>query len=737
MTTAAPAATGWDRALPYVPRTLVEAVRRRGADSDGWVEALDGSLVVADISGFTPLSEGLARVGTEGAERLTAIINGYFERLLDIAAGLGGDNLKFGGDALLLAFQGDRHADRAVAAAVLMQASTHDFPAVRVGAAHQRLAMSIGVHTASFWFAAAGDQGRMQHLLFGGEAARLAATEGLAQQGEVAVTAQTHQALTDASVEDLGDRLVVRRPSRVLHTPAPPPRLRVDEVPALLPYLPPPVAQALQTTDDGVIQVGDHRRVAVLFLGIRGVNELADREGPRVAFSQVRSYLRTVLDLLERHHGYLAGNDIDPRGTKLICLFGAPVAAEDDAASALRFTVDLLDAWAARESALTHQIGVNVGSVFAGDAGSSHRRDYTIIGDHVNLAARLMGAAEPGSAMVASWVETGRSGRVLTHLDPITVKGKADPVPVGVLRPGATWSDEPAAASGAPVFGRDRELAQLSDLFDRCAAGAGGAVHVVGDAGVGKSLLVETALRDRLDWSVCEGRCYAYTTSQPFSCWVPVLRGLLAVEDVHEPRRRLDEATRALARLVPERVDEIGLLAGILGLDEQEGTRWDSLDGEARRALLFSLITDVVTAGDAPTALIIEDAQWADTSSLALISHLARSLGGAPVLLVVTSRPTELDVLGDHPERIDLGPLTRPAVAALLQHLVGLRGHTLVDTVWDKTAGNPMFTTELAQLLASRVSGDGGVLDTDDLPDRVQGLLMSRIDLLERASDTS
>ena len=563
----------WAQALPYVPRTLVDALARRGDGRAGWIEPLDGTLLVADVSGFTPLSEALSRLGSEGAERLTAIMNGYFERLLDIAAERGGDNLKFGGDALCLAFTGPGHADRAVAAALAMQRSTGDVAAIRIGATHQRLAMSIGVHTARFWFATAGTSARMQHLLLGGEAARLAATEGAAERGEVAVTAATRAALTDADVDDLDDRLVVRRSTDVRVAPSPPVNLTPALGDALLPYLPPRVAESVRADEIDLRGTGDHRRVAVLFVGLRGVNELVDRDGADVAFAEVQAYVQLLLELLDRHHGYLAGNDIDPKGTKFICLFGAPVAAEDDAAAALRFTADLLDAWAARGSPLIHQVGINLGSVFAGDAGSARRRDYTIIGDHVNLAARLMGVAAPGEAAAAAWIESGLDRRILAPDDPVTVKGKSEPVPIGRLQPGARWEALlPAGEVGAPttLVGRDAELAAARGALDRCASGTGPPLHVVGEPGTGTTSLVEAALGDRLDWGVLQGRCYAYTTALPYWCWTGLLGGLLGLES----RAAADAPAAvhdAVARLVPSRTDDAGLLGGLLGIEMGSG----------------------------------------------------------------------------------------------------------------------------------------------------------------------
>lgn len=730
MTTSAASTTtsAWDRALAYVPRTLVDVLAHGGVDADGWIQPLDGTLVVADVSGFTPLSERLARTGPEGAERLTSIMNGYFERLLEIAARLGGDNLKFGGDALLLAFRGPGHADRAVAAALRMQRSTTEFPAIRVGGAHQRLAMSIGAHTARFWFAAAGTPQRMQHLLVGGDAARLAATEGAADRGEVAVTPETVAALTDATVEDLGDRLVVRRSVEPPEQRVVPPFMTDALGTSLLPFLPPMVAEDVRTGAIDLRPAGDHRRVAVLFVGVRGVNELADRAGPEDAFAELQAYVRTVLGLLERHHGYLAGNDIDARGTKLICLFGAPVAAEDDAGAALRFTVDLLDTWADRNSPLTHHIGCNVGSVFAGDAGSSHRRDYTIIGDDVNLAARLMGVAEPGTAVASAWTESRARGRVLTPVAPVRVKGKAEPVPIGVLRPGATWVDSAPSDSATRVVGREEERGRLADALDAALAGRGSGAHVVGEPGTGKTVLVEAVLGTRLDWRVLEGRCQPYTTAQPYSCWAPVVRSLLGIGTAGS-RVALPALRDAVAARLPDRVDEAGLLADLLGPDGPVDPRWDGVDGETRRSLTFTLVTDLVAASDSPTVVVLEDAQWIDTSSAALLAHVAAASRGAPVGMVVTARPpADRQVLPDA-VRIRLGPLPKEAVGELLDDLAGLRGATMLDAVWSKTGGNPLFVVELAQLLAERLAGNG-VVDPDQLPDRVQGLLMGRLDRL-------
>ena len=112
-TLAGPRETAWAAATPYVPSLLLETLRGTPPETPTRIDPLDGTLVFADISGFTALSERLAEMGKEGAERLTNIINSNFERMLDITRDHGGSNLKFGGDAMLLAFIGEDHAYRA------------------------------------------------------------------------------------------------------------------------------------------------------------------------------------------------------------------------------------------------------------------------------------------------------------------------------------------------------------------------------------------------------------------------------------------------------------------------------------------------------------------------------------------------------------------------------------------------------------------------------------------------
>jgi class 3 adenylate cyclase len=156
----------WSLVQSYLPEVLIKAIQNHPRRNSPWIDSVEGSLVLADVSGFTAMTEKLAEVGKEGAEWLTSIINQYFKKMLDIGRSFGGSNLRFGGDALLLLFQGKDHAIRAVATAAAMQTATRQFTTFRVDQYRVHLKMTVGVHSGSFYSAAAGlSEQQMVHLV--------------------------------------------------------------------------------------------------------------------------------------------------------------------------------------------------------------------------------------------------------------------------------------------------------------------------------------------------------------------------------------------------------------------------------------------------------------------------------------------------------------------------------------------------------------------------------------------
>jgi class 3 adenylate cyclase len=195
----------WQAASAYLAPPLIEGLSRRTAAESSWIEPVEGTLLMADISGFTRMSERLAELGKEGAEWLTNTINVYFQSMLDTAAAEGGGNLKFGGDALLILFTGDGHAERGERAAMRMQTANRRQASVRLERERIRLKMSIGVHSGRFGHACGTAGSAHAALILGPDASEVARAEVIAGTGEVVITEATYGMLAGCRVQEKRD----------------------------------------------------------------------------------------------------------------------------------------------------------------------------------------------------------------------------------------------------------------------------------------------------------------------------------------------------------------------------------------------------------------------------------------------------------------------------------------------------------------------------------------------------
>ena len=738
---------------PYLPVSLVDALAGDPGKKPQWIVSQEGSLLFADVSGFTRMSEGLARIGKEGAEILTGIINRYFGAMLDIARSHGGDNLKFGGDALLILFLGEGHATRAVASGLAMLKATKGFPAARVGPDRIRLGMSAGVHSGNFWFASAGVPGnRMQHFVLGREVNRVAAVEGTAPTGELYVTRRTaEQAASACLIERRGNdfravRLTTRDSlSAFVKRDS---RMPDDCIDKVLPYVPPHIVHELQTSGHATGLEGEHRRVAVMFINLLGVDELLEERPPEALLDELQRYVSLLIRLADQYGGFLVSNDIYTNGVKLILAFGAPIAHEHDAANAFRLALHLDQELLRQGGPLRHRIGINSGYVFSGDVGPSYRREYTVMGDDVNLAARLMSAASPGEILVSQQTREEAGPRFeVEEISPISVKGKEEPIQVGLLEAEHHVSVIGATERTGTLLGRETEVDLLHGLCAEVESGNGRTIVISGETGIGKSRLVleyQDYLHDR-GWTIYRGECQSHRAAMPFGPWVDILEAFFGITSEETTSTRTEKVLATIQLLRPDLVEVASLLNALLTLSIPQTEVVRSLDAETRRTRLFDMVADLLraTAEAFPLALVLEDLHWADRSSLQLIDYITTRIGPSNLLVCLTHRPKEgllskakpastiAIVLNELPDNVALQivrtALDRPQLPQQLE-----------EVILSKGKGNPLFLEELARSLRQsgvldrlleapsfRISSDVAALD---IPDRVQALVMSRID---------
>ncbi len=495
----------------------------------------------------------------------------------------------------------------------------------------------------------------------------------------------------------------------------------------------------------------ERRNATVLFADLSGYTAVAERMDPEAVKSMVEGALRRLGVEVARY-----GGAIDKYiGDNVMAVFGAPVAHEDDPERAVRAGLAMQAAMEeineriaqTTDASFSLRVGINSGEVLAGQLGSG----YTVIGDAVNVAARLQAAGRPGSVTVGqtTWRLT-RHSIAYSELEPLTLKGKSEPVPA--------WEAERVIVSGPMVrtardsvdlVGRREEADLLESLYERAVReGRPHLVTVIGQAGVGKSRL----LRELAD-NACErvekpvvrvGRCPAYGSGLAYWALTEIVRGQFEIADTDDSQAAWGKLARGVEKLVSaeetgEPADRVAAaMARPLGIEPPTELTADGDDPQQIRDRLFWAVRSVIEAASRqhPLVLAIEDIHWADEGMLDLIEYLARWVRG-PALIVCLARDELLDRRPGwggarlNATNISIEPLAGEDVRELVADLIGdsdfLNGNraALVAEIAERSGGNPLFAEEMVNRLLEEGAGGGQAL-----PETVHAVLAARLDSL-------
>jgi len=386
-----------DQLVPYVPRTLLG--RLSGATKplgEPFVERSEAALLVADISGFTLLSERLAKRGAEGAEQLTEALNSYFARVIEFIEAYGGDVLRFAGDAPIVLFPAgdDRTArvdatSRAVECALAMQRALHDHPVAEDINLSMRVCVSAGQVVAA---SVGGIENRWEFLVTGAPFEDMAELSRSGKAGDVLVSS--------AVVELLGERLVASglgdgpaRVSKLLRAPAPADSIPVASelhVAAIAPFVPRSVMHSLGAGDSEWF--AEMRRVTVAFANLQGLALLSSGgqvQDDAQSLRELQVAFRAMQTAVYRHGGSINQFLVEDKGVTLLALWGVPSRThEDDPVRAVSAMLEMQRSL--YKLGVACAPGVTTARVYCGHRGSRVRREFAVIGRSVNVAARLM-----------------------------------------------------------------------------------------------------------------------------------------------------------------------------------------------------------------------------------------------------------------------------------------------------------------------------------------------------------
>jgi class 3 adenylate cyclase/tetratricopeptide (TPR) repeat protein len=766
------------RLAAYVPATLVRQVLAAGLPKPGEPQTLMAATLFSDISGFTGMSEELASDGPRGTEELNRVLLLTFTAMIDVIHEMGGAVSHFYGDAMSVYFPDTdgRAARRALACAQMMQRlMLSSFARVATSRPPGKrpvfnLTIKIGVGYGSCQELVVGDPATsLEFVLAGAAVDEAAAAEKCAGSGQVVAS--------QAVLVEAGVALDTRASGGgfyLLETTLPRPEARpilewtdyeaaelthLAEV--VMPFIPPAINRRLQTAHLGAL--AEHRPVASLFVEFDYAGDDDESSAIETATmgSQLQRYYRWASAVVARFgrvnarvNRVLTGD----KGNQLHIIFGAPVAP-DAPDQAIRCALALQRE---RPDFIAGQrLGLAAGKVFAGPVGAADRCEYTVVGDVVNLSARLAQLCPDG----AVWIDPATAERVRQWIDcealpPVQLKGRQTtvaPCQVQGERTVATQLQSYIDRWERPLVGREKELDLLLGAMDAALRGVGGVGALIGPTGVGKSRLLAAGVKQWLaaGGTGLVGVCHQHTTDIPFGPWRSIWGGFFGLQPGMSAAAQAAAVVERTQALAPDSGDEVGLWGEVLGLPIPQSAGLAGLAAEVRQARLFSLVRRCFQAAvrAQPLLIIMEGLHWADQSTLALLDEVAQNLEESPLFLALTFRPlTELSLeVLNRPACVPIivSDLSPGHARRLLQHLVGtaelplpVEQHLgLRDREGRDSPVNPLFLEEALKVMTTagvletngRLRVNEKLLDQVQIPDTIHGLLLARLDRLPPA----
>lgn len=495
----------------------------------------------------------------------------------------------------------------------------------------------------------------------------------------------------------------------------------------------------------------ERRQVTVLFTDMVGFTTFAERTGEEAAFTLMQSLANLMEDAVFEQGGVVQGFT----GDGVMAVFGAPVALEDAPLRACRAALAILERLKAAGGNLEAKhgvrpqlrIGINTGLAVVGQVQGGASAGVTVLGDTVNVAARLQATAEPGVVVMSEAMHRLVQGLVeASFAGEHQFKGKTEPQKVyrlDAIRQGASRFGAAVVRGLSTYVGREREL----DILERGLVEARGQLRVIdvmGEPGMGKSRLLHE-FRQRVGKEqafILSGSCSPDGQQTPFLPFIEVVRSSFQVragEAENEVARKLEMGLTVLGLHSPER---LGLLLNLLGLEPPKGSL-TGLDGLLIGLRTRDLLRQLLEARCrlSPVVLVLEDLHWIDSVTEELLGRIIDGEAKLPLLLVHTRR------LEYHPPWLDQSVVTKlhlePLAAGDVKHLVCVRlGVELLPDAFallitEKAEGNALFAEEIVSFLAER-----GALRTNAgkvefyagaaaaLPASLQSLLTARVDRL-------
>ena len=503
---------------------------------------------------------------------------------------------------------------------------------------------------------------------------------------------------------------------------------------------------------------GERRQVTVMFCDLQGFTPLSEKLGEERLYSLVDELFEMMIHKVHEYGGTVNKGT----GDGIMALFGSPIALEDAPQRAIRSALAIQHEMAKFSGTLKEEsdapplkmrIGIHTGPVVVGSLGNDLRVEFTAVGDTVNLASRMEGLAEPGTAYVTE--DTFKLTEGFFRFEALgekQVKGKEKPVRAyRVIAPSTsrTRFDVSAELGLTPFVGRQKELELLLDGFERAKAGKGQAFSITGEAGVGKSRLLyefRKAIANE-DVTLLEGKCLSYSQNVAYHPVIDLLKSNFDIREGDADHKIRDRVRQGLKLIGVDEATTLPYLLELLGVKDS-GIDRIPMSPEGRKDRMLEAVKRISLKGSElrPLIMAVEDLHWTDRSSEEALKYLLESIPGSRILLIFTYRPEFVHTWGSrsYHSQVTLNRLSNRESLAMLTYLLGTEevAPQLQELVLLKTEGIPFFIEEFIKSLkdlklierkngAYRLTKD---IHDVSIPGTIQDVIMARVDSLPEAA---
>jgi len=515
------------------------------------------------------------------------------------------------------------------------------------------------------------------------------------------------------------------------------------------PYVPKAVTHRILEGEGSL--PSERSEATIIFIDIRGFTKLADQLDPEKATEIINNIFAPIVGIIDKYGGCI--NKF--LGDGLMAIFGTPFSHEDDPERAARASIEIMKSIeengqikiSNKIKRLKARIGINTGLCISGEIGSASRKEFTVIGDTVNLASRLQANATPGKTLIGEKTFHRIKDNFITSPPrKLKIKGKKDLVSVYTLKGEEKKISffEQKKNSHSPFMGREKELKNLKEALKKSYQSKGQVIEISGELGIGKSRLILELTKDSLakEFNILSGNCSSWEESKPYAPLKEIFTKIFGI--------KFDDDLKEIDKKIENKIKEIdsSLLFASSYFSRLLSSKIKSLEeimeqSKEESNLLIRVVKKLLWSfsSQTPLLIIIEDMQWIDDASGEFLIQCSKEIKEYPILIIYSLRESlkKRDSIAGS-KRIKLLPLKNTESDKLISLVI--RENDIYKLMKDKiisTAnGNPLFIEEIIRGIEERkLSADKDrlgnypeIFANFQIPDTVQSIARARIDLL-------